>query len=100
MSRPICSRRLLGWTKFLVELIGDLLHGTVAWRRGPKRKILAIHLKRELAVVQILVGHDGEIEQGGAVTRLLTQRRLELLRSFLVATPLYLHQAKAIPGLR
>src|SRR5437667_6264142 len=57
-------------------------------------------MEHERAVVQVLVGHDGEIEQRGGVPRLLMQRRLELERRLLIPTPLNLRQAQAIPGLR
>src|SRR2546425_533880 len=85
--------------KFLVKQTGDLLHGVAVRRRWLEREIFPIPLQRERAVVQILVRYDGEIQQCGGVTRLLMQRRLELLRRLLIATPLNLHQAESIPGL-
>ena len=57
--------------KFLVKLTGDLLHGVAVRRRWLEREILSIPLQRERADVQILVRHDGEVEQCGGVSRLL-----------------------------
>ena len=86
--------------KFLVKLAGDFLHGVAVRRRRLKREIFPVLLKGERAIVQILVRHDGEIEQRSGVIRPLVQRRFELLGRLLIATPLDLHEAKAIPGFR
>src|SRR5947207_14524368 len=86
--------------QFLVKLTSNSLHGVpVRWRRL-EREIFPVSLQRESAVIQILMRNDGEIEEGGGITRLLVQCRLELLRRLLVASPLNLGEAKAIPGLR